>query len=92
MLYHVVFGTAALQQHQLDHIDPLVIPASLDTFAGIGKPPTVEGVFADSAADKFLAAWEATFPAKEAKREAQVMRPWRALCMSLLWLLSVMLL
>ncbi len=71
LLSHIAFGTAALKSVQLDHSKPLVVPASADTFAGIGKPPTVEGVFADSAADKFKAAWEATFPPKEAKREAQ---------------------
>jgi len=71
LLYHNVFGTAAIRTLQLDHSKALVVPASADSFAGIGKPPTVEGVFADSAADKFRAAWEATFPPKETKREAQ---------------------
>jgi len=71
LLFHVVFGTSAIRQPQLDHSKPLVVPASADTFTGIGKPPIVDGVFADSAADKFRAAWEATFPPKEAKREAQ---------------------
>jgi len=71
LLSHIAFGTAAIKTVQLDHSKALVVPASADTFAGIGKPPTVEGVFADSAADKFKAAWEATFPPKETKREAQ---------------------
>jgi len=74
LLYHIVFGTAAVTRGlQLDHSKALVVPATADTFTGIGKPPTVEGVFADSAADKFKAAWEATFPPKEGSRarEAQ---------------------
>ena len=70
LLYHMVFGTAPTRTVQLDHSKALVVPASADTFASVGKPPTVEGVFADSAADKFCAAWEATFPPKETKREA----------------------
>ena len=45
LLYHNVFGTAAVRALQLEHSRPLVVPASADTFVGIGKPPIVEGVF-----------------------------------------------
>ena len=56
LLYHHVFGSAAIRTVQLDHSRPLVVPATVDSFAGIGKPPTVDGVFADTPGDKVRAA------------------------------------
>jgi len=71
MLYHHVFDTGAVKTLQLEHLKPLVVPASADSFAGIGPPPKVEGVISDDPAERWKAAFEATFPAKAAKREAQ---------------------
>ena len=41
MLYHHVFDTGAVKSVQLEHTKPLVVPASSDSFAGIGPPPKV---------------------------------------------------
>ena len=69
MLYHHVFGTSAVKNVQLEHARPLVIPAGSDSFAGIGKPPLVEGVLSDQPGDKWRAACETKFPAKESKTQ-----------------------
>jgi dynein light intermediate chain 2 len=74
LLYHHVFGTASIKAPQLEHTKALVVPASADSFAAIGKPPTVDGVFADTGADKWRVAWEKMFVRTKdaaAKREAQ---------------------
>jgi len=71
MLYHHVFDTGAVKSVQLEHARPLVVPASADSFAGIGPPPKVEGVLSDDPAERWKGAFEATFPPKAAKREAQ---------------------
>lgn len=56
---------------QLEHNRPLVVPATADSFAGIGKPPMVDGVPTESLSERWRAAFEATFPAKAGKRDAQ---------------------
>ena len=71
LLYHHVFDTGAVKSVQLEHTKPLVVPASSDSFAGIGPPPKVEGVISDDPGERWRAAFEAMFPAKTAKREAQ---------------------
>ena len=74
MLYHHVFGTSPIDGRlmQLDHSRPLVVPASADSFAGIGKAPTVQGCFSDLSADKWRAVFEEYFPPpKEARGEKQ---------------------
>ena len=71
LLYHHVFHTPIDGRLlQLDHGRPLLVPASADSFAGIGKPPQVEGCLSDLTADKWCAAYTVMFPPKETKREA----------------------
>ena len=71
LLYHHVFHTSAVRTVQLEHTRPLVVPASADSIAAIGKPPLVEGVHIDTPSERWRAAFEASFPPKAAKREAQ---------------------
>ena len=71
ILYHHVFATGAVKTVQQEHMRPLVIPAGKDSFAEIGPPPKVEGVLSDEPGERWRAAFEATFPPKAAKREAQ---------------------
>jgi dynein light intermediate chain 2 len=71
LLYHHVFGTAAVRTVQVETSKPLLVPAGTDSFAEIGKPPIVEGVISSSPDERWAAAYEATFPPKAGKREAQ---------------------
>ena len=71
LLYHHVFGTASIKSFQMEHTRPLIVSAWSDSFAGIGKAPTVEGVLADTEGEKWRGAWQYMFKAKESKREAQ---------------------
>ena len=71
LLYHHVFHTAAVRTVQLEHTRPLVVPASADSLAAIGQPPLVDGVHIDTPGERWRAAYEATFPPKAAKKEAQ---------------------
>jgi len=71
VLYHHVFGTAAVKVVQLEHNRPVVAPAGADSFGGIGKAPLVEGCLATGADERWKAAFEATFPIKQKQREAQ---------------------
>lgn len=69
LLCHHVFGTPAVKTVQLEPARPIVAPAGFDSFSGIGKPPTVDGLLTNNPEDRWFAAYEATFPAKEGKRE-----------------------
>jgi len=70
LFYHYVFSTPAVRTVQTEYNKPLVVPATADSFAGIGKPPVVEGVSSESAADRWAGAIQATFPpSKGGKRE-----------------------
>ena len=71
LLYHHVFHTSAVRTKQLEHTRPLVVPAAADSLADIGQPPLVDGVHIDTPAERWRAAYEATFPPKAAKKEAQ---------------------
>ena len=71
LLYHHVFHTSAVRTVQLEHTRPLVVPASADSLAAIGQPPLVDGVHIDTPGERWRAAYEATFPPKAAKKEAQ---------------------
>ena len=74
MLYHHVFSTSAIDGRllQLEHSRPLVVAASADSFAAIGKPPTVQGCLSDLTADKWRAVFEEYFPPpKETRQQSQ---------------------
>ncbi|KAL1504433.1 hypothetical protein AB1Y20_010839 [Prymnesium parvum] len=71
LINHHVFDMPALKSVQLEHNKPLVVPVTADSFAGIGPPPQVEGVISDDKGDKWKAAFEAFFPAKREKKDAQ---------------------
>ena len=73
MLYHHTFSSSPIDGRllQLSHDRPLVIPASADSFAGMGKPPTIQGVISDLTADKWKAVYEEYFPPREEKSEKQ---------------------
>lgn len=74
LLYHLVFKTSAEaigRSLQFEHSRPLVVAASSDCFAGIGKPPTVEGCLSDLQSDKWKAAYAAMFPSKQGSKQAQ---------------------
>ena len=73
MLYHHVFGSNPIDGRllQFDHARPLVVAASSDAFAGIGKAPSVQGVLSDLSADKWQAVYNEYFPYKAGKAEKQ---------------------
>jgi hypothetical protein len=66
LLFQHAFSAQPVRATQLDYSKPIVAPAGLDTFAGIGNPPTIQGVSADRPEEAWKAAFEVTFPpAKE---------------------------
>ena len=69
MLGHHTFGNTKIdfEQMQSNHMKPLFVPASSDSFQAIGKPPTVPGCLSDLMADKWQAVYQEVFPSKGRK-------------------------
>ena len=69
LLGHHTFGNTKIdfEQMQSNHMKPLFVPASSDSFQAIGKPPTVPGCLSDLMADKWQAVYQEVFPSKGRK-------------------------